>query len=375
MKNERNNLICQPGDRIKSWNNKKSCFMMSEVTSIRNRNGKMEYYVIFENMDLCFGEWVTEDQLDSKSVVKLKKSSSSIINDEMRVQLELEEYLGRTRNIEYLYLGEYRIKAWYFSPVPEPYCNNECLYCCEYCMRFFISFEDLHSHISRCTTLHPPGNEIYRKGNISVYEVDGSMSQRWCSNLCLITKLFLHHKTEYYDPTPFMFYVLCMNDLRGARPIGYFSKETDIECFNNLSCILAFPPYHRSGVGRCLIQFSYELSKIEKRPGGPERPLSDLGQLAYLSFWKSAIIHCLIVHQGQQISIQQISQFTGMIESDIKETIQKEKILQQTDRDWVWRLTPKKIAEWKSKESQKRLRIDPKLIQWIPPNRLKKKSV
>ena len=59
---------------------------------------------------------------------------------------------------------------------------------------------------------HPPGTEIYRKDNLSVFEVDGNVNKIYCQNLCLLVKLFLDHKTLYYDVEPFLFYVLTRND-------------------------------------------------------------------------------------------------------------------------------------------------------------------
>jgi len=77
---------------------------------------------------------------------------------------------------------------------------------------------------ARCTLLHPPGNEIYRQDNWSIFEVDGNVSQIYCQNLCLLAKLFLDHKTLYYDVEPFVFYVLTLTDNDGCHLIGYFSK-------------------------------------------------------------------------------------------------------------------------------------------------------
>ena len=62
------------------------------------------------------------------------------------------------------------------------------------------------------TWRHPPGTEIYRKDNLSVFEVDGNVNKIYCQNLCLLVKLFLDHKTLYYDVEPFLFYVLTRND-------------------------------------------------------------------------------------------------------------------------------------------------------------------
>jgi histone acetyltransferase MYST1 len=77
---------------------------------------------------------------------------------------------------------------------------------------------------SECTHRQPVGKEIYRKGTLSIYEVDGREHKIYCQNLCLLAKLFLDHKTLYFDVEPFLFYILCEVDKHGAHLVGYFSK-------------------------------------------------------------------------------------------------------------------------------------------------------
>ena len=50
----------------------------------------------------------------------------------------------------------------------------------------------------------------------------------YCQNLCLLAKLFLDHKTLYYDVEPFLFYVLTLNDRKGCHLVGYFSKVKNV---------------------------------------------------------------------------------------------------------------------------------------------------
>jgi len=76
----------------------------------------------------------------------------------------------------------------------------------------------------KCEMRCPPGNEIYRRRELSVFEVDGNRSKIYCQNLCLLAKLFLDHKTLYYDVESFHFYVLTISDDAGCCLIGYFSK-------------------------------------------------------------------------------------------------------------------------------------------------------
>lgn len=45
------------------------------------------------------------------------------------------------------------------------------LYFCEYSLHFFKRRTQLLRHLNKCRLRHPPGDEIYRKDNISMFEV------------------------------------------------------------------------------------------------------------------------------------------------------------------------------------------------------------
>lgn len=73
-----------------------------------------------------------------------------------------------------------------------------------------------------CGMTCPPGDEIYKNGDLSVFEIDGKTNKIFCQNVCLLAKLFLDHKTLYYDVEPFLFYVLCKLEKNGYNMVGYF---------------------------------------------------------------------------------------------------------------------------------------------------------
>lgn len=83
--------------------------------------------------------------------------------------------------------------------------------------------------------------------------------QLYCQNLCLLAKLFLDHKTLFFDVEPFLFYVLCECDQYGAQVVGYFSKEKESLDNYNVACILTLPPFQRKGYGTFLIAFSMHM--------------------------------------------------------------------------------------------------------------------
>jgi histone acetyltransferase MYST1 len=139
------------------------------------------------------------------------------------------EAVTKVKNIKYVKMGRYIMECWYFSPFPKEYYPSgytECLYFCEFTFRFFRTSEELQRYQRKPgLPRHPPGNEIYRDNEVSMFELDGAVEKIYCQNLCYFAKLFLDHKTLYWDVDPFLFYVLCTRDDRGFHPVGYFSKE------------------------------------------------------------------------------------------------------------------------------------------------------
>lgn len=51
-------------------------------------------------------------------------------------------------------------------------------------------------------------------------QVDGRKAKGYCQNLCYLAKLFLDHKTLYWDVDLFLFYIMCECDERGAHITG-----------------------------------------------------------------------------------------------------------------------------------------------------------
>jgi hypothetical protein len=63
-------------------------------------------------------------------------------------------------------------------------------------------------------------NEIkdpYQMTSLSIYEIKGSENKLYCQNLSLLSKLFLDHKSIYFDVSPFNFYVLTENNSYGSH--------------------------------------------------------------------------------------------------------------------------------------------------------------
>ncbi|XP_053310056.1 histone acetyltransferase KAT7 isoform X7 [Spea bombifrons] len=287
--------------------------------------------------------------------------------EKLRLQGQITEGSNMIKTIIF---GRYELDTWYHSPYPEEYARLGRLYMCEFCLKYMKSQTILRRHMAKCVWKHPPGDEIYRKGSISVFEVDGKKNKIYCQNLCLLAKLFLDHKTLYYDVEPFLFYVMTEADNTGCHLIGYFSKEKNSFLNYNVSCILTMPQYMRQGFGKMLIDFSYLLSKVEEKVGSPERPLSDLGLISYRSYWKEVLLRYLHTFQGKEISIKEISQETAVNPVDIVSTLQALQMLKYWKGKHLVLKRQDLIDEWAAKEAKRANSnkiMDPSCLKWTPP--------
>ncbi|KAJ3045769.1 Histone acetyltransferase [Rhizophlyctis rosea] len=274
--------------------------------------------------------------------------------------------IARVKNIKKIIMGKHEVETWYFSPYPEEFTERDAIYICEFCLEAMPTQRTFDRHRKKCTLRHPPGNEIYRNGSLSFYEIDGRKQRTYCRNLCLLSKLFLDHKTLYYDVDPFLFYLMCSSDDAGHHLLGYFSKEKQSSEEYNVACILTLPQYQRMGYGKLLIAFSYELSKIEKKAGSPEKPLSDLGLLSYRSFWSDVLIELLAKYKGD-ISIQEISEKTSITTEDVLSTLHILNILTYYQGRPIVCISEKYYQQNEKNLAKNKTRIDPTKLDWVPP--------
>ncbi|KAI9361973.1 acyl-CoA N-acyltransferase [Pilaira anomala] len=381
-------------------------YRLAEILSSRKVDTGLEYYVHYTGFNKRLDEWVSINRLDfsrkiefpttlnhhtstttsKKGVIGEGKvesvSSLSEANCSNRERVVVVEKLrsngttsnniqeiARVKNLNKIQMGQHEIETWYFSPYPSEYAYCDILYICEFCLLFYPSSKQLRQHRNRCELHHPPGNEIYRNKGISFFEIDGRKQKVWCRNLCLLSKLFLDHKTLHYDVDPFLFYCMTERDERGNHLIGYFSKEKESSESYNVACILTLPQYQRLGYGRLLIGFSYELSKAEGKAGSPEKPLSDLGFLSYHAYWTETIVEYLLLNSTEDTTFEEISRETAITTDDIESTLTSIGALKYYRGQKIICLGDKVVEQWERNYEKRKSRnriIVPGKLNWKP---------
>ncbi len=341
-----------------------------------------------------YGGILTEEQADTSKTLPTKddrrrfdeakqKAEEEWRNRLLVMQAEAEPHpvrkskksSGPASQIERIEFGGWEIDTWYAAPYPEEYSRNSVLYICEFCLKYMNSDYVAWRHKLKCPAKHPPGDEIYRHGSVSFFEVDGRKNPVYCQNLCLLAKLFLGSKTLYYDVEPFLFYVLCEYDDLGYHFVGYFSKEKRASSQNNVSCILTLPIHQRKGYGNLLIDFSYLLTRVEEKTGSPEKPLSDMGLVSYRNYWRLVISKYLTEtlsedkSQKKGISIRKISDDTGMVPDDVISALEGLRCLVRDPVTGLYAFRVdlgycrQYIEKWEAKNY---VSLKPKALTWTP---------
>ncbi|KAK5369476.1 Histone acetyltransferase [Exophiala xenobiotica] len=276
---------------------------------------------------------------------------------------------GPPTKIKCIQFGKFVIDTFYAAPYPEEYSHESRLFICEYCLKYLPSEFVAYRHKLKCPAKHPPGDEIYRDGTVSVWEVDGRKKTEYCQCLCLMAKMFLGSKTLYYDVEPFLFYILTEYDEFGYHFVGYFSKEKRPASQNNVSCILVMPIHQRKGYAMFLIDFSYLLTRIEGKEGSPEKPLSDMGLTAYRSYWDLTVSRHLLAIGMKPFSTKALMARTGMTADDVIHSLER---LYAFVRDPVTKTYAvrydKKLYERivQEFESKKHRQLKPESLVWTP---------
>ena len=386
-------------DNVQVYNDIEHDYLDAKVLEIKENETTKEklYYIHFLNLEKRMDKWVEQHyvlknyghsnfsldgsnfinhQLLKENAVLTRKKAALYMNESDKEE-EGEEKV-KVRNIEKIIIGYYSIEAWYFSPYPSNFTSQKVLYICEHCLKYFKYKNTLIHHLKECEYQIPPGKKIYemeippekstsQKENrisylVSVYEVLGSEQKLFCQNLCLIAKLFLDHKSIYFDVSPFKFYIIYEKDNNGYHIVGYFSKEMSDSSEFNLSCIMILPPFQRKGYGQFLISLSYFLSNKLKKISSPETPLSDLGKLSYKSYWTMTILNAILKNKGI-LNVQTISEQTGIRIEDINYTLNELSLIKYwKGQQVIQNINIKQIEEFLKKKNESKkshIKFDP----------------
>lgn len=276
--------------------------------------------------------------------------------DSHQAQFErVRDEVTKMKNINNVHFGKFLLGCWYFSPYPDAYGKGpiDTLHICHLCFKYMLTDVTLQRHTGKeCSRRKngPPGTRIYSLDNYAVFEVDGAVEKLFCQNLCLFAKLFLDHKTLYYNVQHFNFYLLYVYDDAEELPqfVGYFSKEKYSAYDFNLSCILTLPSYQRQGWGRFLIQFSYALTRLDGATGSPEKPLSDLGTVSYRKYWCSELLRVIALYPHNS-SLKKLERVTGICHADVLQTLQSLGLLQYWKDEYVLDVENKNLRALQTK--------------------------
>ena len=113
---------------------------------------------------------------------------------------------------------------------------------------------------------------------------------------------------------------------------------------------------------------AYQITIREGAVGSPEKPLSDLGQLSFRSYWTEVLLRTLQAHRGN-LSIKELSAVTAIKMEDIISTLQAINCIRFWKGQHVISVAPKIVDDHLAKHyARASLRCEPARLKWQPPD-------
>ncbi|CAI5956657.1 unnamed protein product, partial [Closterium sp. NIES-64] len=98
----------------------------------------------------------------------------------------------------------------------------------------------------------------------------------------------------------------------------------------HLSSVVVLPPFQRRGFGRWLLSVAYDMTAARQQLLVPKPPLSDLGTVAFRSYWRWQLLRSLKKLQGN-CSIDSLSKRTAIQPEDIRTALKQLKLTKYCD--------------------------------------------
>ncbi|KAL2888146.1 Histone acetyltransferase mst2 [Ceratocystis lukuohia] len=123
------------------------------------------------------------------------------------------------------------------------------------------------------------------------------------------------------------------------------------------------------------IYFSYLLTRVERKTGSPEKPLSDMGLVSYRSYWRLVLCRFFLEYREPDLklksglSIRQISDQTGLTPDDVVSALEGLRCLVRDPESQLYALRVdlnycrSYVAQW---EAKKYVKLKPSALVWTP---------
>ncbi|XP_076296655.1 lysine acetyltransferase chameau isoform X2 [Lasioglossum baleicum] len=141
---------------------------------------------------------------------------------------------------------------------------------------------------------------------------------------------------------------------------------------SNATGMLSLSPIYASGNASLRKETRgkrYLLTRVEKKIGSPEKPLSDLGLISYRSYWKDVLLQYLCNFGGKELSVKDISKEMAIDSYDIVSTLQALGMMKYWKGKHIILKKQDVIDDYKERVKRRGpvyREIDPECLKWNP---------